>query len=393
MFKEYNPLKIYGLDGCIPLLPMVCNNYNHYQKSIVFSNFHSIIYLSMKHFIFFPAFLLLSLFSDCGCCQIDSGRSIDSLIQVTSPTFFNGVILISKNGKTIYQKCHGYGDLNKKTVLKIEDQFLVGSISKQFTATLILREIQAGRLQAHQTIHYYLPDFKQKWADSVTVQQLLNHTSGIAGWDKSLAHKPGSRFLYSNINYAILGKIVERTSGKAYAALTAELFEYCKMKSSTVPPGPGIKSNNKKLVKGHAETDNGGYKEVNILSLLDSPMMGVPAGGMISTAGDLNKWMYCLHNGALLADSIYQMMVTRAVPRPHSWGEVQYADGIQVDSLDGIPEFSMTGYVPGFISTMIYYPGNKVSIVVLENISPSSSDMKRAFYFHDQIRKIIRASF
>lgn len=321
------------------------------------------------------------------------GVSIDSLIRTTSPRFFNGVILISKNGRTIYQKSHGYRDLTKKTVLKIGDQFLIGSISKQFTATLVLIEIQSGRLEAHRTIRHYLPDFKEQWADSVTIQQLLNHTSGITAWGKSLAHTPGSSFLYSNINYAVLGRLVEKTSGKNYAALTADLFEHCGMRSSTVPPGPCRKSNHKNLVKGHSETDSGNYREENTLSLLDLPVMGVPASGMISTAGDLVKWMYCLHNGGLLADSTYRTMVTQSVKRTHRWGALNYAYGIQVDSLDGILEYSMSGYVPGFISTMIYYPETRVSMVVLENISPSSSDMKRVFYFHDQIRKIVRASF
>ena len=347
----------------------------------------------MKHFIFFSAFFLFFLFSQYGFSQIDLSNSIDSLIRIKAPRPFNGVILISKNGNSIYRKSHGYSDLTKKTALKIEDQFLIGSISKQFTATLVLREIHVGRIQAHQTIRYYLPDFKQIWADSVTVQQLLNHTSGITSWDKNLAHQPGSEFLYSNINYSILGKIIEKTSGKTYAALTANMFERCKMKSSTVPPGPDRNSNNKKLVKGHRETDSGKYEEDNILHLLDLPIMGVPAGGMISTACDLDKWMYCLHSGHLLADSIYQMMTTHTVIRPHRWGELKYADGIQVDRLDDILELSMSGYVPGFISTIIYYPEPKVSMVVLENISPLPSDMNRVFYFHDQIRKIVRASF
>ena len=347
----------------------------------------------MKHILFFTAFLLSSLLSVFGYCQGDLGKTIDSLIQIKEPRFFNGVILISKNGSPIYQKSYGYSDLKKKNVLKIDDQFLIGSISKQFTATLVLREMEAGNIQAYQTIHNYLPGFKQKWADSVTVQQLLNHTSGIIDWDKSLVNAPGRNFKYANINYTILGKIIEKTSGKTYAALTAALFEQCKMKSSTVPPGPGRKSNIKRLVKGHSESDNGKYEEDNILKLLDLPIMGVPAAGMISTAGDLDKWMYCLHNGKLLADTSYQNMITHAVSRPHRWGELKYGDGIQVDSLDGILELSMSGYVPGFIATMIYYPKTKVSMVVLENISPSSSDMPRAYYFHDQIRKIVRRNF
>jgi CubicO group peptidase (beta-lactamase class C family) len=294
-----------------------CTGYSIIEKALNFltSAFNSL--LSMKRFILFPAILLLLLVSEYSFGQVDLGHSIDSLIRVRSPRFFNGVILISKDGKPVYQKSHGYSDLAKKTPLKIDGQFLIASISKQFTATLVLREMQAGHIQAHQTIRYYLPHFKQRWADSVTVQQLLNHTSGIAGWDKSLAHEPGRQFLYSNINYAILGNIIEKTSGKTYAALTASLFDRCKMKSSTVPPGHGRKSNIKKLVKGHSETDEGKYKEDNVLSALDLPVMGVPAAGMFATAGDLDKWMYCLHNGKLLADSTYQTMISRGVIRPH----------------------------------------------------------------------------
>lgn len=347
----------------------------------------------MKRFIFFSTFFLLSLFSEYSFSQIDLGKSIDSLIRVTNPRFFNGVILISRNGSSIYEKSHGYSDLTKKTTLKIDDQFLIGSLSKQFTATLLLKEIQSGHIQAKCTIRYYLPEFKQSWADSVTVQQLLNHTSGITDWDKNLTYEPGVKFSYSNINYAILGQIIEKTSGQTYVALTADLFKGCNMKLSTVPPGPNRTSNDKKLLKGHSETGNEKYQEENILDLLDLPMMGVPASGMISTAGDLAKWMYSLHNGKLLADSTYQMMITNAVIRPHRWGELKYANGIQVDHLDDIAEFSMSGYVPGFISTMIYYPKTKVSMVILENISPSPSDINRVFYFHDQIRKIVRTSF
>jgi D-alanyl-D-alanine carboxypeptidase len=347
----------------------------------------------MNRFTFFSTFFFLFLFSEYSFSQVDLGKSIDSLVRVTSPRFFNGVILISKNGSSIYEKSHGYSDLKKKTSLKIDDQFLIGSISKQFTSTLVLREIQAGHIEALQTIRYHLPDFKPRWADSVTVQQLLNHTSGITDWNKNLTYEPGSKFSYSNINYAILGQIIEKTVGQTYAALTADLFESCKMKSSTVPPGLGRTSNARKLVKGHSETSNEKYQEENILDLLDLPMMGVPASGMISTAGDLTKWMYCLNSKKLLADSTYQMMINNAVIRPHRWGELQYADGIQVDQLDGIAELSMSGYVPGFISTMIYYPKTKISMVILENISPSPSDMNRVFYFHDQIRRIVRTSF
>lgn len=316
--------------------------------------------------------------------------SINSLLEKKVPRTFNGTIVLSKNGKIIYEKTKGLADLDKKIPLKRNYRFLVGSISKQFTAVLVLREVQKGHIQLQRNIRFYLPRFKQKWGDSVTVQQLLNHTSGIAAWDKNLVSKPGTRFKYTNINYKILGQIIEKTSGQSYARLTSGLFKECGMTLSTVPPAPGSGIKLLGLIKGYSENPEGRYQEEDIMDLLDSPMMGVPASGMVSTAEDLTKWLYALHNGKLITANSYHMMISDAVSYPHRWGEVKYGDGILVDYIDNIREFGMGGYVPGFISTMIYYPDTKISLVILENISPNPSDMNRVYYFHDQIRKIIR---
>lgn len=197
-------------------------------------------------------------------------HDIDSLIQLKVPRAFNGVILISKNGQQFYQRSYGFRDIRRKEPLRIDDQFLIGSISKMITAVLVLREVQAGHIQLNNTIRRYLPAFDQKWADSVTIQQLLNHTSGIVNWDKSLISVPGTRFSYSNINYALLGKIVEKTSARSYATLTAELFKRCKMYHSTVPSGSDRKGKHSRLVLGYTEAGNGKYQVENILNLLDS---------------------------------------------------------------------------------------------------------------------------
>lgn len=319
------------------------------------------------------------------------GPAIDSLIRLKTPRAFNGVIRISKSGQQLYQRSHGFRNIQRKELFKVDDQFLIGSISKMVTAVLVLREVQAGHIQLNSTIRRYLPAFDQKWADSVTIQQLLNHTSGIISWDRSLISVPGTRFSYSNINYALLGKIIEKTSAQSYAILTAGLFNKCQMYRSTVPTALDRKGSHSRLVTGHAEVGNGKYKADNILNLLDSPLMGVPASGLVSTATDLSRWAMCLHNGKLLQDSIYSKMTENGVPRPHRWGVVRYGDGIQTDEIDGIKELSLSGYVPGFISTLIYYPASKITVVVLENISPDPADMNRVFFFHDQIRKLVRA--
>lgn len=334
------------------------------------------------------AIFILSLFSYQTFAQARLTQSIDSLIHSKTPRIFNGVVIITQNGKTVYERSHGFKTLDKKVALSPDDQFLIGSVSKQITAVLLLQEVQAGRVSLNQTIRYYLPGFKKNWADSVSIQQLLNHTSGITDWDKQLSFRPGTRFSYSNINYNILGKIIEKTSGQTYAVLTAKLFKYCEMNNSTVP---GRRSNISKLVNGYAEDETGNFQKQNTLKLLDLPQMGVPASGIISTAKDLTSWMHYLHHNKLLQNSIYQMMTDSTVVRPHRWGALKYGDGIQLSYLNGNQELSMSGYVPGFISTILYYPATKISIVILENISPVPTDMNRVYYDHDQIRNLAKS--
>ena len=337
--------------------------------------------------------LLFSLLFVCSNSfgQLAFTKSIDSLIQISTPRSFNGIIKISQNGNNIYERAYGFSNAEKKVSLTVKDKFVIGSISKQIIAVLVLQEVQAGRIKLKNSIHSYLPEFSENWADSVTIQQLLNHTSGIVNWNTPLLFEPGKQFSYSNLNYAILGKVVEKTSSQTYANLTRALFSTCKMVDSKVPASTLQDKKYQQIVRGYVENQNKEWtSEDDILTLLNLPVMSVPAAGIISNVEDLTRWNYCLHEGKILSDSIYHSMINGAVIRPHRWGEVKYGDGAQIDYIDGIQELSMSGYVPGFISNTLYYLSAKTSIVILENRSPDPTDMTRVYYFHDQIRKLVK---
>lgn len=106
--------------------------------------------------------------------SVDYKKPIDSLLNVYSTKPFNGIVLITQNGKVVYSKVCGYSDLDNKTPLKISDQFVVGSVSKQFTAAIVLQEYDKGLLDLYIPIKKYLPDLTESWADTVTVHHLLN---------------------------------------------------------------------------------------------------------------------------------------------------------------------------------------------------------------------------
>lgn len=309
---------------------------------------------------------------------------IDSLVMAKTVKPFNGVILISQNGKTVYVKKQGFSDREKQTHLTFDDQFVIGSISKQITAVLVLREYEKGHIALHTPIHTYLPELPEKWADSVTVHQLLTHTHGIIALNKPLAFRPGSRFSYSQIGYELLATIAAKTSGQSFAQLSGELFRQCAMKNTF---HPDVKKY-KKLVKGYTEQPDG------TLSFETQSLENyAAAGSFISTARDLVRWNTGLYNGKLLADSTFHLMTTIYSTRQHPiFGSVDYGYGITVSTTDSLLQLGQTGLAPGFVSMNFYYPATGTTVVMLENIVWTPEDIKKTFFYHTQLLNIIRES-
>ena len=311
-------------------------------------------------------------------------EQIDSLISTKTTKPFNGVILISQKGKTKYSKIFGYSDIDKKESLKLNDQFVIGSISKQFTAVLVLREFDKGNIDLFVPIRQYLPELTQSWADTVTIHHLLTHLHGITQLDKPTTFKVGIQYSYSQIGYDLLSKIIERTSGKSFAELSKNLFEECGMKNTFHPDIKGYNN----LVIGYTENDND-----KIEFETETFQNYVAAGSFISTAEDLNIWNKYFYSGKLLKRKTMKMVETKqngAVRNHPIFGITEYGYGITVDSKENILQFGQTGFAPGFISMNFYFPKTKTSVIVLENIAFETDDLKKTFYYHTEILKIIR---
>ncbi len=313
-------------------------------------------------------------------------HTIDTLLQSKTPRTFNGNILIAKNDKIQYQKSYGYQDIPGKKALVADQQFIVASISKQITAALVLQQVAKGNIDRQAAIRRYLPDLPDAWADSITVHQLLCHTSGVVWTGESLAFAPGSKFTYSNYGYLLLGDILGKVTGKTYNELANNLFKEYGMARSVSYDPEGKMEAPKWLATGYAEQANGTFRTDDSVLWHIAPA----AGGIISTVPDLLRWNTALHGKKILNDSCYRFMTTPSANRAHRWGTIGYGYGVQIDSIDGLKEISHNGYFNGYIATLLYYPASRTSIIILENISPDSGNMPRAFYFHDEIRKIVR---
>lgn len=165
-------------------------------------------------------------------------KSLDSLAALDQ---FSGVVLLARNDIPVFQRAYGMADREAARPNTLETAFNLGSINKVFTATAIRQLADAGKLDLDSSMARYWPEYpNQEVARRVTVRQLLEHRSGIAGnifavpaggtrqtirhnrdllplfVSDSLQFEPGTRQQYSNVGYVVLGMLVERVSGEDY---------------------------------------------------------------------------------------------------------------------------------------------------------------------------------
>lgn len=313
-------------------------------------------------------------------------NQIDSLINTKSTKPFNGIIAITKHGKIQYFKIKGFADNEKKIPLKRNDQFVIGSISKQFTAALILRAFDDGKVELHKPIKNYLPNLQSTWADSVTIHQLLTHTHGITSLNKPLSFKAGTQYAYSQIGYDLLAQILEHVMNQSFEQLSDELFKKCGMLNTF---HPNLKKY-KNLIKGYSEQENGK------LIFETATFENYPAaGGFISTVDDLVKWNEWLYSGKLFKPTTFQMMKTKqpvAVRQHPLFGKTEYGYGITVDDKEGLLQLGQTGYTPGSISMNFYFPETQTSLIILDNFVWHPEELDKAFRYHTEILKYVRNS-
>ncbi len=348
----------------------------------------------MKNLFRLASVAIAILFTSCQSSaqqkQDNYTSRIDSLVKTTNPRSFNGVVFIQQNAKQKYAKAFGYSDFNKKTPLKINDHFSTMSIAKQITATLILQEVEKGKIDLKVPIRKYLPDFKYAWADSVNVHQLLNHTGGMYSdvLKTELKYEPGTAFNYSNIGYYVAGLVLEKQSGKTFEDLVTALFKKVKMNDSFYPN----ETNSKLLTKGHTIRKDGSFKLNEKSEFNPTNYFG---SHLIVTAPDLAKWNEAFHNGKLLKPETYKLMTGYLVTNAHqvfSDNPIGYGYGLRINDKADVYEIGHTGFHPseGFTAVNLYYPKTKTSVVIMENVANENFDI--AYYFEEQVRKIVKES-
>lgn len=356
-----------------------------------------------SNYFFFLFFILISCKSEPAKIADDSdtrNEIIDSTIttfqkkllaqqidSVFSKTKFNGSISIVQNGKKLYEKENGLEDFKTEAKLDSNSVFAIGSVSKQFTAAMILMLEDQGKLNTNDKVSKFLPEFQNKQFEGITVHQLLNHTSGISDLGNGLHSQPGKEFSYSNKGYRFLGEIIEKASGKTFDQNAAELFAKAGMKNSYTAT---------LFTGGHLAGAYSGTSESfrmieNMPKRLANPSISSAAGGILSTVSDLHRWNAALFGGKILKPETLEKLKTKSSETAHPiLGKVGYGYGIMMDE-GKLESYFHSGYVKGSPSLNIYYPKTKTSVVILSNIADESKGKNAIFNPHKEVKRIIDA--
>lgn len=304
---------------------------------------------------------------------------IDSILDTNS---FNGVILLTRDSTTLFSASIGYSDLEKKTPINANDQFVIGSISKQISAVLVLREYEKGNIGLDDKINTFLTEINQPWAKEINIHQLLTHTHGIVDINKPLEFAAGSQFHYSQLGYELLANILEKVTSKTFEELSTEFFRQYGLNHTFHPNN----SNNKNLVKGYVEDESG------LLRFTPNSLRNyVPAGCFISNAEDLNTWNQLLFSGKLVKMETLKLMQTEYATRKHPiYGTIGYGYGLLFNDGEQHLQIGALGYAPGFVSACYHYPQTNMNLIILENTANNIDDFRKTFEAHTEIMKLIK---
>ncbi len=292
---------------------------------------------------------------------------------------FNGAVLVARHDSILLQQAYGEQDLATDKMLTNNSIFMIGSITKQFTSTVILQLEEEGKLKTSDKLSKYFTKAALKPGDSITIEQLLSHTAGLFNYtndtailgsgvnkphtqsqimalfsQKPLQFAPGTGWEYSNSGYFLLGMVIEKITGKSYEwNIRRRIFEPLGMSQSGFD-FTRLASADKAV----------GYlgklgKKGTPAPIMDSSIT-FAAGAIYSTTGDLYKWARAVMAGKLLSAASWKKAFT---PVRNNYG---YGWGIIAEPPGGVAH---SGGVHGFNSSIYLVPEQQLAVIQLSNVN------------------------
>ncbi|MCU5304970.1 beta-lactamase family protein [Bacillus toyonensis] len=326
--------------------------------------------------------------------------SVKQAMRDTLQLGYPGILAKTSEGEKTWGYAAGVADLSTKKPMKTDFRFRIASVTKTFTATVVLQLAGENRLNLDDSIEKWLPGVIQGNGydgNQITIRQILNHTSGIVEYARSKEidfftntkksftaeelvkvglsmppeFAPGKGWSYSNTGYVLLGILIEKVTGNSYAEeIENRIIEPLEL-SNTFLPGNSSVIPGTKHARGYLQPD--GASELKDVTYYN-PSIGSSAGDMISTADDLNKFFSSLLGGKLLKEQQLKQMLTTVPTGIAETGG--YGLGIYETKLpNGVSIWGHSGGIPGFSTFAGGTLGGKHTLAVnLNNLKADSPD-------------------
>ncbi len=293
----------------------------------------------------------------------------------------------------------GFSDLEKKTPMKPTDIMAAGSVGKTYAAAVALQLVKEGKINLDEKIEKYLG--KEAWfarlpnAKDITVRQLMNHTSGLIRYEfkdqftKDLTANPdkvwrpeqlvaylldekapfeaGKGWDYSDTNYIVLGMIIEKVTGKKfYDEAAKRVLKPLKFERTFPQDRREIKG----LIQGYAGANNpfGGTDEmIKDGKFAINPQFEWTGGGYVSNAEDLARWAKAMYEGKAFDAALLTEMLAGV---PAKLGrDTKYGLGVIIRPTAAGLAYGHSGFFPGYMTDMMYFPEHKIAVAVQVNSS------------------------
>lgn len=329
----------------------------------------------------------------------DLANSFDQYLSIrTNLGRFSGAALVARDGVIIFRKAYGFADVERRIPYTLETPQDVASVTKMFTAMAALKLRDQGKLRLDDSICNYLDDCPEIWKP-ITVRHLMRHTSGIPdyeeklelGSDKYLAFmnhpdatatilenarklpldfKPGDKFSYSNTGYIVLSYLIQKVSGEPFPEFVRKaILEPAGMKHSGMFGSSGLPKN---LANGYTHGDLGWERILGGVSLTAGHLKKLPQlpltppagdGGFYSTVDDLYRWSQLMDGSRLVSPEEAAEVFTP--------GSGNYGYGWFIDHQFERKHIWHSGVLPGYLSDIIKFPDDKITVIVVTNLDRS----------------------
>jgi len=331
----------------------------------------------MKSKTFFATLLTLAFFTAGYAQTLDKAKLDQFFDRLAEKNKAMGSLTIARDGKILYTRAIGYSQINgtEKKPLTAANRFRIGSITKMFTAAMILQLVEEGKLKLTDTLDKFFPQVPN--AKKITIVQILRHRSGIPNVkreqnsqrnvntipvtkDEMLAlivkatpdFEPDTKYSYSNSGYQLLGLILEKVTGKPYGeALTERITSKIGLANTYIATGNIDVSKNEALTYMNF---GDGWKPVPETH----PSILFSAGAIVSTPNDLAKFIQALFDGKIVSkESLDQMKTIRD-------GE---GSGMEPFTFAGKTFYGHTGGADNYGAWLAYLPEEKLAVAYTTN--------------------------